>query len=182
MAFPEDPRGGLKYHASKILAHRSTLNWASAQNPSFRIITLHPSFVFGRNMLQTSAGGLDGTNAMLWACLHAPKPLIPMTAVDVRDVAAAHVAALHLPTSEEGDVEEFILSAGPKEHWTWEQVADFARSRYPALGVKLEGPFDAPPEMETQRAERMLGLKWRGMEDTVGEFLDQQVELRGVYV
>ncbi|KAF1358047.1 NAD dependent epimerase/dehydratase [Lizonia empirigonia] len=180
MSFPDDPTtsSGLKYHASKILAHRATLEWASTHNPSFSIITLHPSFVFGHNMTQASADALDGTNAMLWGCLHSPKPFIPMSAVDVRNVASAHLKALDVQTGVKGEVEEFLLSAGLKEHWTWDQVAEFVRSKYPSFDVKLEGPFEEPPQVDTQRAESVLGMQWRSMEDTVGSFLDQQIELR----
>ncbi|KZM21600.1 catalytic [Ascochyta rabiei] len=180
MSFPDDPvaSGGMKYHASKILAHRASLEWASANNPSFHTITLHPSFVFGRNLTQTSADALDGTNAMLWGCLHSPKPFIPMTSVDVRDVAAAHLKALDVQVGKKSDVEEFMLTAGPKQNWTWGQVAEFAREKYPSFDVKLQGPFEEPPRVDTARAEGTLGLKWRSMEDTVGSFLDQQMELR----
>jgi nucleoside-diphosphate-sugar epimerase len=175
MTFPEDPTasGGMKYHVSKILAHRATLEWVRTNKPSFGLVTLHPSFVFGRNITQTSAEGLDGTNAMLWGCLHSPKPFIPLSAVDVRDVASAHLKALEVETGAGNEVEEFILSAGPKENWTWEQVAEFVRSKYPALGVKLEGPFEEPPKVDTQKAETVLGIRWKRMEDTVGSFLDQ---------
>ena len=180
MTFPEDPMasGGMKYHVSKILAHRATLEWVQTNKPSFGLVTLHPSFVFGRNNTQTSAEGLDGTNSMLWGCLHSPKPFIPMSPVDVRDVAYAHLKALEVETGAGGEVEEFLLSAGPKENWTWEQVVEYVRSKYPALDVKLEGPFDEPPKVDTQRAETLLGIKWERMEDTMGSFLDQQMELR----
>lgn len=170
--------GGQKYHVSKILAHRGTLEWVRTNKPSFGLVTLHPSFVFGRNITQTSAEGLDGTNAMLWGCLHSPKPFIPLSAVDVRDVALAHLKALEVKTEAGEGVEEFLLSAGPKDHWTWGQVAEFVRSKYPALDFKLEGPFEEPPEVNTNRAETVLGIKWKSMEDTVASFLDQQVELR----
>ncbi|KAJ4380278.1 hypothetical protein N0V86_004589 [Didymella sp. IMI 355093] len=119
ISFPSDPRlaGGLKYHLSKILAHRATLDWATEADPSFAIVTLHPSFVFGRNVAQTTPDALDGTNAMLWGSLTSRKPLIPMASVDVRDVAAAHVKALGIEIKD-GEVEEFILCASEREGWT----------------------------------------------------------------
>ena len=180
MSFPDDPTasGGLKYHASKILAHRATLNWASTTKPSFTIITLHPSFVFGRNLTQISAAALDGTNAMLWGCLTSPAPFIPLAAVDVRDVATAHLKALEIKMGESNEVEEFIISAGEREGWKWGRVVDFVRERYPSVDVKLEGPFEEPPKADTHRAEEILGLKWKKMEDTMGSFLGQQVESR----
>ncbi|KAJ8116997.1 hypothetical protein OPT61_g1707 [Boeremia exigua] len=169
MSFPEDPNasGGLKYHASKVLAHRATLEWATSNKPSFQIITLHPSFVFGRNLSQTTAAGIDGTNSMLWGSLHSPQPFIPIAAVDVRDVAAAHIKALDVQISAKGEVEEFLLSAGPKEGWTWGGVKDFVVEKYPAIDVKLQGPFGELPSMETDKAENALGVKWRSMEDTM---------------
>lgn len=170
--------GGQKYHVSKILAHRATLEWVRTNKPSFGLVTLHPSFVFGRSITQTSAEGLDGTNAMLWGCLHSAKPFIPMSAVDVRDIALAHLKALEVETAAGEGVEEFLLSAGPKDHWTWGQVAEFVRSKYPVLDVKLEGPLEEPPEVNTNKAETVLGIKWKPMEDTVGGFLDQQLGLR----
>ncbi|KAF3032868.1 hypothetical protein E8E12_003514 [Didymella heteroderae] len=180
MSFPTDPRaaGGLKYHASKILAHRATHDWAASSAPRYSIVTLHPSFVFGANLLQSSPDALDGTNAMLWSSLTSPQPVIPMSAVDVRDVAAAHIRALEVDVRD-GEVEEFIVCAGEKEGWTWDRVADFVKRKYAFVAVKLEGPFEQPPSADTSKAERVLGFGWRSMEDTVGSFLDHQVELRG---
>ncbi len=116
---------------------------------------------------------------MLWNSLHSAKPSFPLTAVDVRDVAAAHVKALELQLEggEKGGVEEFILSAGVREGWTWENIARFVREKYPSVKVGLEGEFDEPPAVDTGKAEQVLGLKWRSMEDTVGAFLDLQREL-----
>ncbi|KAH3915742.1 hypothetical protein HBI56_145920 [Parastagonospora nodorum] len=180
MEFPEDPvaSGGLKYHASKILAHRATLEWVAANKPHFVVVTLHPSMVFGRNLSQTSPDGVDGTNAMLWGTLYSETPLFPAVAVDVRDVARAHVSVLD--TDFEGknnEVQEFIISAGEKDGWSWTNVAKFVKNEYPSLGTKLEGSFDPPPSIKTPRAEEILGLKWKTMEDTIASFLDHQVEL-----
>lgn len=167
-----------EYQASKILAHRATLEWTAKEKPHFNVITLHPAFVFGRNLTQTSSDALDGTNAMLWASLHSEKPSIPMSAVDVRDVASAHVKALQTIFETTAQVEEFLLSASEADGWTWGGVASFVRERYPTLKIKLNGKFNAPPVIETERAEKLLGLQWRKMEDTISSFLDHQLELR----
>lgn len=167
----------LKYHSSKILAHRATLDWAATHNPSFHIITLHPSFIFGRNLTQSSAAALDGSNAMLWGSLISPHPLIPMAAVDVRDVAEAHIKALDARVGETGKVEEFNVSAREQVGWTWGRVADFAREKFPDVDVRLEGPFVEPLKVDTRGAEEVLEIKWKAMEDTVSVFLEHQVEL-----
>jgi nucleoside-diphosphate-sugar epimerase len=171
--------GGLKYHASKILAHRATLDWVAANKPPFVVVTLHPSFVFGRNLSQTSPDGIDGTNAMLWGTLYSETPLVPAIAVDVRDVARAHVRVLDANfEGKNNEVQEFLISASEKDGWSWTNVAKFVKNKYPSLGTKFEGSFDAPPSIETPRAENILGLKWKTMEDTIASFLDHQIELR----
>ncbi|KAK6209807.1 NAD dependent epimerase/dehydratase [Colletotrichum tabaci] len=180
MEFPSDPRAnaGFKYHASKILAHRAVLEWVPKNQPGFSVVTLHPSFVFGRNLHQKSHDQIDGTNAMLWESLFSEKPLVPMATVDVRDVALAHLKALDLEIKEKATVQEFLLSAPKATGWEWERVASFVREKYPALDIKLKGPFDEPPTVEAKRAAELLGIHWRSMEDTISSFLDQQVELK----
>ena len=180
MEFPEDPMasGGLKYHASKILAHRATLEWVAANKPHFVVVTLHPSFVFGRNLSQTTPDEIDGTNAMLWGTLYSEKPTIPAVSVDVRDVALAHIRALEAKFEGKNEVQEFIISASDRDGWSWTKIAEFVKEKYPNLGIKLEGPFDPTPFVETPRAEEILGLKWKTMEETISSFLDHQVELR----
>ncbi|CAN9423791.1 unnamed protein product [Alternaria alternata] len=159
-------------------AHRATLEWVAENKPHFVVITLHPSFVFGRNLSQTSPDGVDGTNAMLWGCLYSEKPFIPAVGVDVRDVALAHVRALETKLDGNNEVQEFVLSASEKDGWSWTNIAKFAQEKYPGLGTKLEGSFDAPPPVESRRAQEILGIRWKRMEDTIASFLDHQLELR----
>ncbi|KAK2057333.1 NAD dependent epimerase/dehydratase [Colletotrichum caudatum] len=177
--FPDDPQtsAGLKYQASKILAHRSVLEWAPKNKPSFTIVTLHPSFVFGRNLTQTSGDGIDGTNGMLWKSLFSEKPIVPMVAVDVRDVALAHLRALDLDVKEQSTVQEFVLSS-PDAGWEWDRVVEFTREEYPHLDIQLKGPFEKVSKGKADRATKLLGIQWRTMEETVASFLDHQVELK----
>ncbi|KAK2037666.1 hypothetical protein LZ31DRAFT_560237 [Colletotrichum somersetense] len=179
MEFPDDPKtsAGLKYQASKIFAHRSVLEWAPKNRPSFTIVTLHPSFVFGRNLTQTSEDGIDGTNAMLWKSLFSEKPVMPMVAVDVRDVALAHLRALDLDVKEQSTVQEFVLSA-PDAGWEWDRVVEFTREKYPHLDIQLKGPFEKVSKGKSDRATKLLGIQWRNMEETVASFLDHQLELK----
>ncbi|KAK1579323.1 NAD dependent epimerase/dehydratase [Colletotrichum navitas] len=180
MEFPQDPKAsaGLKYQASKILAHRSVLEWAPKNKPGFTIVTLNPSFVFGRNLNQTSEDGIDGTNAMLWESLFSEKPTFPMVAVDVRDVALAHLRALDVDFKGQTAVQEFVLSAPDPVRSDWERVVEFVREKYPQLNIQLKGPFENPSKAEANRATELLGIQWRRMEDTIASFLDHQLELK----
>ena len=179
MTFPEDPRAsaGIKYHASKILAHRATLQWVEEHKPRYQVVTLHPPFVVGRNLTQTSPEAIDGSNGMVYGSLQSEKPIIPLTAVDVRDVALAHIKALDLDLKTSG-VEEFVTGADKSDGWTWAEVAEFVNRKYPSIGTKLVDPPKDGPSCDSRKAEEQLGIKWRTMEDTVSSFLDHQVELR----
>jgi nucleoside-diphosphate-sugar epimerase len=178
MSFPEEPmaNAGLKYQASKILAHRATLDWAAAHNPSFNVISLHPSFVFGRSLTDPRS---VSSNDYLWHSLTSPQPVIPLAPVDVQDVAEAHVKALSADVGPTGEVAEFLLNASEREGWSWDAVARFAKEKFPSVEVLLEGPYGVTPQFETARAETLLGMKWRDMQDTVGSYLEQIVELKG---
>ena len=78
-----------------------------------------------------------------------------------------------------GEVAEFLLNASEREGWSWDAVARFAKEKFPSVGVLLEGPYGVTPQFETDRAETLLGMKWRSMQDTVGSYLEQKVELDG---
>jgi nucleoside-diphosphate-sugar epimerase len=177
MDFPDDPTvsAGLKYHASKLLAHHATLDWVQANNPHYNVITLHPSFVFGHSLIQTSTENADPLNKMLWASLSSEKPQIPSSGVDVKDVAAAHLKALDLKVGENSEVQEFLLSGAG---WRWDRVVDFVNEKYPNLGIKMTGPFAEDWKVETKRAEELLGVEWTPVEDTVADVLDQQLRFR----
>jgi hypothetical protein len=100
--------------------------------------------------------------------------------VDVRDVAEAHVKALSADVgAATGEVAEFLLNASEREGWSWDAVAQFAKEKFPSVEVLLEGPYGVTPQFETARAETLLGMKWRDMQDTVGSYLEQIVELKG---
>lgn len=174
MSFPDGLAGhGLKYQASKILAHQASKNWVKEHQPHFSLITLHPTFVVGPSLIQTSAEDADAINSWLWASLHSEKPLLSTLWVDVRDVADAHIKALDAPIG--GAVSEFLLN-GPK--FTWDDVIEYVKTKYPQLDVKLQPPFDKNPSVETPGAENVLGIKWRGFEEMAGSVLDQQLSFR----
>lgn len=157
------------YAASKIKAHQATRDFIKETTPHYKVLTLHPVFVLGDDMIQETADGLAGMNKFFYNSLFSEKPHIGNAWVHVRDVADAHVKALETD-AESGT--EFILSH-PKV--SWENTANFAREKYPALGVKLQPPFDVNWEVETTAAEQILGMKWRSTEKITSDVVDQQL-------
>ena len=175
MSFPEGFAGhGAKYHASKILAHQATLTWMSSHSPSFSLVTLHPSFVLGHSLVQTSAEDIGGINALFWGALQAPAPQFPALMVDVRDVADAQIKAAKVEL-EGGEWREFLISQHPME---WEDVVAFLRKQYPQVEVKWEPPYPKASDVDVSRAEQELGMRWRSMEEIFGSLVEQQLRFR----
>ncbi|KAK0711952.1 hypothetical protein B0H67DRAFT_647281 [Lasiosphaeris hirsuta] len=180
MPFPSGPAGnGPKYSASKILAHRATVEWMSKHKPHFSLVTVHPTFVLGYDYTQKDASSPSGINAYLLQSLTAPpggKPIIPGSFVDVRDVSLVMLRSLGLEGGDWGKPLTEVLVAGRAT--TWQEVVDIVRERYPSVEVALQGPFAAPFTADTSRAERQLGVAWRSTQELISSVFDQQMELR----
>ncbi|KAI3321858.1 NAD(P)-binding protein [Xylariaceae sp. AK1471] len=162
-----------KYHASKILAHQAYRDWIQQHQPRFVTVSLHPTYVIGPDLIQEKGEEIRGVNSLFWSTLHSEKPSIPATFVDVRDVAVAFIRAM------DGNIRtrsEYILSSHP---FTWQNVVDFVKARYPALGLKLTPPFNIWLAVDNKPAELDLDMRWRSMETLVSSVIDQQLALRG---
>lgn len=169
--FPSGPQGyGMKYSASKILAHQATRDFLQKEKPKFKLVTFHPVFVLGDSLIQKSAKDIDGMNAMFWHSLATPKPMIPSAFVHVRDVAEAHLKALDNYQSIENRT-EYILSAPVVG---WDNASKLVRDRYPQVDVLLEqGPFPLENwQIDTSPAEKDLGMKWRSAQATLGDLIN----------
>ncbi|KAK0639504.1 hypothetical protein B0T16DRAFT_518387 [Cercophora newfieldiana] len=177
--FPSGPAGyGAKYAASKILAHRATIDWMAARKPHFSLVTVNPTFVLGYDMTQTDPTKPGGINAFLLRSLATPtpgKPVIPAAFVDVRDVSSVLLRSLELQVEKGAPLTEVLVNGNPT---SWEEIIGFVKARYPSVDVKLEGPFLTPFTADTSRAETQLGVKWRGIQEILASVLNQQMELR----
>ena len=173
MSFPEGFSGhGIKYAASKILAHQATRDFLKKNHPHYNLITFHPVFVLGDSLVQHSAQEISGMNALLWASIFSEKPRLANAWVHVRDVADAHINALG---TEIETGKEFILS---RPVVSWEEVGEFVQSHYPTLGCKLDPPFEGGWTVDTTAADTILGIQWRSVETIVQDVINQQLELK----
>lgn len=164
----------MQYRASKLASHVATLDFVETEKPQFSVVTLHPVYVFGRNLLQTSADEISGTNEMLFKSLFSEEPLFsPYRGVHIDDVAAAHVRALELAVAP---ISSYLLSAKDK---TWEEVLAFAKSKFPEAGITAKPKFGERVIVQTARAEAELGFSsWKEMEEQVVDVVEQQLKLR----
>lgn len=142
----------VKYAASKAVAHQATRDFVKEKNPSYTLITLHPTYVMGHDLTQETAEGLGGINSLLWQSLAMEKPLLGTSWVHVQDVADAHIKALQVDV-EHG--KEFLLS-GPS--FTWEDAIAYIRKKFPSLEVKLVPPFEGKWNVDTTGAETVCSF------------------------
>ena len=92
---PDDPAIG-PYPRAKTLAERAA--WEAAEATDIALTTVNPTFVTGPPL----APGLSASVRVIARLLKGRDPFLPrtgMTMVDVRDVAAAHLAALDRPAT-----------------------------------------------------------------------------------
>ncbi|CAK7272463.1 hypothetical protein SEPCBS119000_005138 [Sporothrix epigloea] len=175
---PPPATEAVKYHISKILAHRATLDWIKAEAERGTtlpdIVTVHPFYVIGHDRTQSGPGEAHGVNKYYLGSLMNSTPYFSSSLVDVRDVAAVHVGAITATNLEpRGQVTEVIVKAADI---TWESIIAFVKEKYPKFPVKLEsgGPYAEPYKADTTRALRDFGLKaFHEPLDTVAALMDQ---------
>ncbi|KQO60053.1 NAD-dependent epimerase/dehydratase family protein [Curtobacterium sp. Leaf261] len=105
---PLDGPGVDAYGRSKILAERAAWDFVAAEGGSMELITLTPVAVVGPVM----GNGVSGANHIVQNILTGTMrayPDLAIPVVDVRDVAAAHVAAVTVP---EARGQRFIVGTG----------------------------------------------------------------------
>jgi nucleoside-diphosphate-sugar epimerase len=160
------------YRASKLLANNATWEFRETEKPHYSLVTIHPAFVFGVNLVQNSAEEVQaGSNGILWGSVMGGVPLGGITGVHIQDVAEAHVKALD---SKIKDGSKYLLS-GPQT--TWKDVARLALKAYPNIGAKITEEVEGISSMptDTTKAEVELGIQWRSWEDMVRSVMDQQL-------
>ena len=174
MEIPEGLVGGsFKYQASKILSHQATRNFVKEHNPHFNTVTLHPTYVLGPSLVQKSPETINDVVGMMMMSLQSEQPFFQPMIVDVRDVADATFGAINANIEEK--FTEFLLK-GLK--YNWDSIVSFVKQTYPTFPLKLEPPFDQGYlDLDTSRAEEILGVKWRSMENILTSTLDQQLAL-----
>ena len=158
-------RGVNFYQESKTLAERRAWEIMEKAGRREALSVINPSGIFGPLLDED-----PGTSAILIQRLlngSVPAlPRIPITIVDVRDVAAAHVAAM---TTPEAGGRRFPMG---ERTLFFKQVADLLAERYPQKRV--------PRRQMPDWAVRLYGLFDRDVRGNVGELgLAKQLDSRG---
>ncbi|KAJ3742579.1 hypothetical protein DFH05DRAFT_1558565 [Lentinula detonsa] len=179
------------YIAQKILSEQTMMNWAE-KHPDVRVVIIDPTYIFGpfvRNykyiVNHPSLYGLESSNYFVHFLLRPENKVFVVYPgwMDVRDIADAHINAVHNKAIDEllPKDRRFILGA-PEDH-DWKKVISHVVEARPLLADRLCSSEKAPvfPMQVTdlQRTEKYLGIKagsytsfGKSIVDTIDSILD----------
>jgi nucleoside-diphosphate-sugar epimerase len=175
---------GRAYAASKVLSEKAGWEFVQTQKPNFDLATINNTYTFGP--LQRTLASLDAMNTsnhrirdmVLGKMKGGLEPTAPVfTFVDVRDVALAHVRAMMTP---EAGGKRFYVVGG---HFSNKQIADVIGDEFIECRERL--PQDAVDDMpedvmqfDNSRSREVLGLKYRGLRESVVDTVKSIEQLR----
>lgn len=157
------------YPLSKAVAERAAWDFVEREGGDTELVVVNPTWIAGptltasaRSSLALFAGMLDGRLAAV--------PRQRFGIADVRDVAAAHIAAMATPGA--AGKRYLVLADGPT--MTFLDVADVLREELGDLArlvptAELPGEEPAPLVIHNERAKAELGLRPRPARETIVE-------------
>jgi nucleoside-diphosphate-sugar epimerase len=173
---PDTP-GLPAYPLSKAVAERAAWDFIETQGGDTELVVLNPTWIAGPTLTTEARSSLQVFTAMLGGHM-ATTPRQRFGIADVRDVAAAHIAAMTTP--EAAGKRYLLLADGPTT--TFLEVANVLRVRLGEFASKVptaEAPGDelAPLVIHNERAKRELGFTPRPAADTIVETAQSLREL-----
>jgi nucleoside-diphosphate-sugar epimerase len=173
------------YAASKKLAYNRTRAFVTEHHPSFSIINVMPTFVFGPNRLATTRRELlSGSNALvLLRVLGGEVNEAGMwgNPCHVDDVAFVHVKALSLNNLKPGELKNFGVNY-TKEKFEWDDAKEVVRKEFPrAVEEKvfnLEGKIKTlAGEYDASKTEKELGVEFKSYKTAVKDLVEYYLSL-----
>lgn len=170
-----DTDGLPAYPLSKTVAERAAWDVIRSQSRT-ELVALNPTWIAGPTLTADPRSSLQAFSAMLGGHM----PLAPRQRfgiADVRDVSAAHLAAMSTPDA--AGKRYLLLADGPTT--TWLGVAEVLRSNFGELAAKVpteEAPGDELPPLiiHNERAKAELGFAPRSAETTILETVESMLE------
>ncbi len=178
-----DLKTSAAYGKSKILAERAAWDFVATNATEIALTTINPGLVLGQPIGQRYGASL----AIVERTLSGKDPMVPnigFPCVDVRDVAAAHIAALERP---ETAGERFACSGGYLE---FSELAAIIKTQYPNkkiatrvapnLLMRFLAIFDPAirgivpalgqrADVSSAKAQEQLGIEFRDVSDSLLE-------------
>ena len=176
--------GVTPYVKSKTIAERSAWNFIETEGGALELSVINPVGIFGPVLGSNFASSIEIVRRILDGAIPG-YPNLSLQAVDVRDVASAHVLAM---TNPEANGQRFLVTADGV--FTMRELGGVLKARMgsaakrvptrsiPNLGVRIAALFDKPlrqiiPELghakvaSNQKARTILGWEPRSKEDAV---------------
>ncbi|RFU72435.1 cinnamoyl- reductase [Trichoderma arundinaceum] len=163
----------LAYLASKSFAEKAAFDFVKENKPKFTISALCPPFIYGPLLHHVeSPKELNTSSNDIYRLFNGSEKEVPPTAfwsyVDVRDLAEAHVLAFEKSAAAN---QRYLIAASA---YSYQQICDIIRAKFPELRdttSKGETGAPLPPvyRVDTTKANNDLGVKYRSLEDTIGD-------------
>ncbi|TFY73351.1 hypothetical protein EWM64_g10661 [Hericium alpestre] len=168
------------YCASKMLAEKAAWDFVEEHKSeiNFDLTVLNPPYIYGPVLdevpspekLNQSLSELY--NIMIQSDATTPYPEYANGWIDVRDAALAHVLAASTPAAGGN---RFIIAAGT---YHFQEILDTANAINPPIvrnlvkGTPGTGrEVSANWTLDTSKVERVLGIKWRPLQETIADTL-----------
>lgn len=176
------------YYYSKTVAERAAWDFVRDQKPAFDVVTINPFLVIGPSRVAS----LNTSNQLFADLLNGVYPgIMSLTfgMVDVRDVAAAHIAALETPAASgrhicAGETIDMRAVVGLlTEHGYGEgrklpklgldcAIGDFAvrlssYSQPKGVGTYLRTHVGRVPRYDTSKIQKELGIRFRPVRESI---------------
>ncbi|RAH42905.1 SDR family oxidoreductase [Aspergillus brunneoviolaceus CBS 621.78] len=181
------PDVSLAYCTSKALAERKVWEWvdsaAKAKPLTFDVATICPPWVFGPALGDPNKGHnrLNESAETIWNLVNGSRAEVPendfMAFANVHDVAEAHYQAYTRP---EAGGQRFLVAGG---RFMYQEACEIIRKRFPELKDKV--PYqEGGSRVETyvadgSKAQKVLGLRYRNLEDTLVETVEDLLKRFG---
>ena len=169
--------GTTAYCASKALAEKALWDCMEREKPSCTLAAICPPWVFGPHIGGLSdLKHLNESTSLLWGLVGADKvpPVDFAGFADVRVVAAAHISAFEKPDAAG---QRFLVGI----HFDYQSAVDTLRDQMPELQSRLPvgqpgaGKMQEMYAMDGSKAERILGIKYISLEQSMKESMSELV-------
>jgi nucleoside-diphosphate-sugar epimerase len=162
------------YCAGKALAEKAAWDYIKEKKPHFSISVVNPPKIFGPSQQKLSLSSLGISMTEIYGLINGNMKDVPPTGfwawVDVRDVAEAHLRAFK---SADAANERFFITGG---RYTYQQICEVLRAS-PKIPDSVKSkiprgdPKDVPGphvyDVDNSKSIRVLGMKYRALEDTM---------------
>lgn len=180
------------YSYSKVMAEKAAWDVANAQD-RWDLVVINPGFVMGPSLTTASDSATMSTmKQFVDGTMRMGAPKMDVGAVDVRDIALAHIKAGYTPDAAGRHVcvsrPMSFLEIGRVLRENFGPRYPFPRRELPKLAVYLAAPFSGvtrkfvatnvgyPLRFDSSKARSELGMEFRPPETTVVEQFQQLID------